>query len=115
MGLLKDGLPLTWEQIVPHLESIKNQGIMQFINLYHRTKGIQGSEFKWGDEVEFVIIKFDHAKKKVRVATKAHDLLDLLQAEQRVCSKFHEGQNGAHWTPEFAGYMIEGIPEAPYG
>jgi glutamate--cysteine ligase catalytic subunit len=114
MGLLTKGTPLSWKETAPHVEYIKKHGIAQFINLYHRLKDRQGDQLKWGDEVEYTIVKFDHENKKVRVALRADDLLKRLQAQEEV-NNMVGNENRALWRPEFAAYMIEGTPGVPYG
>ncbi|KAH7725966.1 glutamate--cysteine ligase catalytic subunit [Aphelenchoides avenae] len=89
-------------------------GIVQFINLYHRTKDIKASQLKWGDEIEYILVKFDHANKKVRVALRATELLTLLQAHEKV-NEMVGKENRTRWSPEFAEYMLEGTPGVPYG
>nr|CAD2201447.1 unnamed protein product [Meloidogyne enterolobii] len=114
MGLLTKGTPLSWQEIVPHLEYIKLHGIAQFVALYHRVKNRERDQLRWGDEIEYTIIKFDHEHKKVRVSLRALDLLDQLFASEEVNNSLGE-ENRSLWRPEFASYMIEGTPGTPYG
>ncbi|KAL3102950.1 hypothetical protein niasHT_025858 [Heterodera trifolii] len=94
------GTPLSWPRIVEYLQYIKAHGIDQFIALYHRVKGRERDHLRWGDEIEYTIIKFDDEHKKVRVSLRAKDLLDAL--------------NLSPWRPEFAAYMVKGTPGTPY-
>ena len=64
MGLLTVGTPLEWHEIVQYVDLIHEKGVKQFINLYKRFKDEKNDCLKWGDEVEFSLIKFDHEKKK---------------------------------------------------
>uniref|UniRef100_A0A0K0EM21 Glutamate--cysteine ligase n=1 Tax=Strongyloides stercoralis TaxID=6248 RepID=A0A0K0EM21_STRER len=114
MGLLTLGHPLSWDETVPYLDYIKTHGISQFINLYNRLKNRQGDQLKWGDEIEYTIIQFDHQNKRVQVSLKAHELLKRLNAQEEVNSVVGT-ENKFLWRPEFAGYMIEGTPGVPYG
>uniref|UniRef100_A0A7E4ZRV4 Glutamate--cysteine ligase n=1 Tax=Panagrellus redivivus TaxID=6233 RepID=A0A7E4ZRV4_PANRE len=114
MGLLTKGTPLSWAETVPYVEYIKKHGIAQFINLYHRLKTRENDHLKWGDEIEYTIVKFDHNSKKVRVSLRADDLLKRLQAQAEV-NHMEGNENRTQWVPEFAAYMIEGTPGAPYG
>lgn len=92
----------------------QKHGIAQFINLYHRLKSRHGDQLKWGDEIEYTIVKFDDANKKVRVSCKAEELLNKLQAEEQVNAMLGTA-NRFLWRPEFGSYMIEGTPGMPYG
>lgn len=114
MGLLTLGTPLSWNEIVPYVEYIKEHGIAQFIALYHRLKGREGDQLKWGDEIEYTIVKFDDDAKKVRVSLRAEELLNQLQAGEEL-NALLGNDNCCLWRPEFAAYMIEGTPGAPYG
>lgn len=51
MGLLSEGSPLDWEQTQALADHVREHGITQFINLYHKLKDRQGDYLKWGDEV----------------------------------------------------------------
>ncbi|KAH7718887.1 Glutamate--cysteine ligase catalytic subunit [Aphelenchoides avenae] len=114
MGLLTKGTPLSWNETVQYVDYIKKHGIAQFINLYHRLQDRQGDQLKWGDEIEYTIVKFDHENKRVRVSLRADDLLKRLLAQEEV-NKMVGSENRALWRPEFAAYMIEGTPGVPYG
>ncbi|GMT13059.1 hypothetical protein PFISCL1PPCAC_4356, partial [Pristionchus fissidentatus] len=114
MGLLTKGTPLSWDETVPFLDYIKKHGIAQFINLYHRLKGREGDQLRWGDEIEYTIVKFDHENKKVRASLRAEELLDRLIAGEEV-NNLVGTANKFLWRPEFAAYMVEGTPGVPYG
>jgi len=114
MGLLTLGTPLSWQETVPYVEYIKQHGIAQFIALYHRLKQRQGDVLKWGDEIEYTVVKFDSDNKKVRVSLRADDILKRLQAQVEV-NNMVGSENKTNWVPEFAAYMVEGTPGAPYG
>jgi glutamate--cysteine ligase catalytic subunit len=114
MGLLTKGTPLSWPELLPHVEYIKTHGIAQFIQLYHRLKERQGDQLRWGDEIEYTLVKFDHEAKRVRVTLRADDMLKNLQAQVEV-NNIIGNENCTQWVPEFAGYMIEGTPGQPYG
>lgn len=114
MGLLTKGTPLTWQQIVPYVDYIKEHGILQFVELYHRLKGREGDQLRWGDEIEYTIVRFDHEAKKVRVSLRAEELLGRLHAEEEV-NALVGTENRFLWRPEFASYMVEGTPGVPYG
>ncbi|KAI1727434.1 glutamate-cysteine ligase domain-containing protein [Ditylenchus destructor] len=114
MGLLTKGTPLSWDETVPYVEYIKKHGIAQFINLYSRLRSRQPDYLRWGDEIEYTIVKFDHENNKVRVSLRADDLLKRLQAQEEV-NNMIGSENRALWRPEFAAYMVEGTPGVPYG
>ncbi|KAM7348926.1 glutamate--cysteine ligase isoform 2-T12 [Cochliomyia hominivorax] len=111
MGLLSEGSPLSWEETKALAEHVREHGIQQFINLYHRLKDRQGDVLKWGDEVEYIIVKFDDNKKTAKVSLKAQELLGILNKKEIADPKGVKSL----WRPEYGAYMIEGTPGKPFG
>ncbi|XP_036318895.1 glutamate--cysteine ligase [Rhagoletis pomonella] len=111
MGLLSEGSPLSWEETKKLASHVREHGITQFINLYHRLKDRTGDILKWGDEVEYIIVKFDDANQVARVSLKAQKLLNKLNEKELA------DPNGVKslWRPEYGAYMIEGTPGKPFG
>lgn len=110
MGLLTVGTLLNWQETKKDADLVREKGIKQFINLYNGLKDKKGDCLKWGDEVEFTMVKFDHKTKKCYLLLKAHELLPVLNGpEER-----NEKNLSSMWRPEFADYMIEGTPGSPY-
>ena len=113
MGLLKQGHPLSWEEIKPYIDYIHKHGILQFINLFNKYKDRQGDSANWGDEIEFTIIKFDDENKKVRVSLRADVILKQLIKEDEANEKAGI-INNASWCPEYTNFMLETNPAQPY-
>lgn len=111
MGLLSEGSPLSWEETKALAQHVREHGIEQFINLYARLKDRQGDVLKWGDEVEYIIVRFDDEKKETQVSLRARELLVTLNEKE------HADPTGVKslWRPEYGAYMIEGTPGKPYG
>ena len=65
MGLLTVGTPLSWSETVPYCAHVKQHGLTQFIHMYNRLKHRTGDQLRWGDEIEYVILKIDDHNKKV--------------------------------------------------
>lgn len=70
MGLLTEGSPLSWEETKKLADYVREHGVTQFINLYKRLKDRQGDVLKWGDEVEYILVKYDHEKQQAKVCEK---------------------------------------------
>lgn len=111
MGLLTEGSPLSWEETKKHADHVRKHGIQQFINLYARLKDRKGDVLKWGDEVEYVIIRFDDDNQVAQVSLRADEILSKLQEKEL---EDPEGVKSL-WRPEYAAYMVEGTPGKPYG
>ncbi|XP_031569988.1 glutamate--cysteine ligase catalytic subunit-like isoform X2 [Actinia tenebrosa] len=111
MGLLSLGSPLSWEETKKYADHVRKHGIEQFLHIYNRLKTRQNDMLKWGDEVEYTLIKFDHENKKAYLNLKAEEFLEILQVEENT----NPGNNPTSWKPEYAGYMLEGTPGKPLG
>lgn len=111
MGLLSEGSPLSWDETKALAQHVREHGIEQFVNLYARLKDRQGDVLKWGDEVEYVIVRFDDEKKETQVSLRAREILAVLNEKEAA------DPNGVKslWRPEYGAYMIEGTPGKPYG
>ncbi|CAF1306237.1 unnamed protein product [Rotaria sordida] len=111
MGLLTQGHPLDWEETKKYAQFIREHGIEQFIHIYKKLKDRRNDCLKWGDEVEFLMVRFDHEKKKVQLVLKAHEILSTLMEPENN----NPDDCVTLWRPEYADYMIEGTPGKPYG
>lgn len=111
MGLLSEGSPLSWPETKKLSNHVREHAVTQFINLYRRLKDRENDCLKWGDEVEYMLVYFDHVKKTAQVRLRAHEILPVLQEEEHK----HPERVKSLWRPEFGAYMIEGTPGQPYG
>lgn len=122
MGLLSAGVPLDWEDMAQWQDHVRKYGVQQFIKLYNRLKDEKGRVLKWGDEVEYIIVKLDHAARQTRVSLRAEELLGVLtrpetlkQEEEERTGRASSRQLASVWRPEYGAYMVEGTPGSPYG
>jgi len=120
MGLLSAGEPMTWEEMKAWQDHVRHHGVNQFIRLSNRLKDEKGRVLKWGDEVEYIIVKLDHKEKKARLSLRADELLkQLAEPENAMMAEVAEKGSSdielhSHWCPEYASYMVEGTPGIPY-
>lgn len=82
MGLLSEGRPLSWEETKALADHVRKHGIEQFISLYARLRDRQGDILKWGDEVEYILVKFDEEQQTAKVSLTAVDLLHELNKKE---------------------------------
>lgn len=82
MGLLSEGSPLTWDETKALAQHVREHGIEQFINLFARLKDRQGDVLKWGDEVEYIIVRFDDKQRAVQVSLRAQEILAKLNEKE---------------------------------
>lgn len=83
MGLLSEGRPLSWEETKALREHVREHGIQQFIHMYERLRDRQGDILKWGDEVEYILVRFDDEKQTAKVSLNAITLLEELNQKER--------------------------------
>jgi glutamate--cysteine ligase catalytic subunit len=74
MGLLKVGVPKSWDDSKKDLDYIRKAGVRQFVSTYNRVKDFKGDELLWGDEIEYGIFHMDHNAKKVRLSLRAKEV-----------------------------------------
>ena len=111
MGLLSDGTPLPWSETQKYAAHVREHGIEQFLAIYSKLHSRTGDVLKWGDEVEYMILKVDHVNKRVKLSLRAADILEQLNKIEQ-----NDPQNvRCLWRPEYGAYMIEGTPGKPYG
>jgi DNA-binding ferritin-like protein (Dps family) len=111
MGLLKVGVPKTWEESKKDLGYIRKAGIRQFISTYNRVKDLKGDELLWGDEIEYGIFHVETKSKKIRLSLRAKEIMDDLNRKEAEHSQIVEGCN---WVPEYGAWMVEATPNRPY-
>jgi len=111
MGLLRVGVPKSWDESKKDLAYIRKAGVRQFISTYNRVKGLKGDELMFGDEIEYGIFKLDHESKKVRLSLRAKQIMDELNDKEFSHSQLTEG---CHWVPEYGAWMVEATPNRPY-
>jgi len=111
MGLLKVGVPQPWDKSKKNLNYVREAGVRQFISTYNRVKDLKGDELLWGDEIEYGIFVLDEQNKKIRLSLRAKEVMDNLNANEKIHSYENEGCN---WVPEYGAWMIEATPSRPY-
>ncbi|KAG2207704.1 hypothetical protein INT47_011824 [Mucor saturninus] len=116
MGLLSLGTPLPWSEAKKYADHVRKHGIVQFLNIYHSHKDVQKQHLLWGDEIEYIVVKFNDEEKTTKLSLRAFDILEILEKPEH---EWLEGKTevvpDALWRPEYGRYMIEGTPGVPYG
>ncbi|EFA85843.1 glutamate-cysteine ligase [Heterostelium album PN500] len=110
MGFIAEGNTLVWEDAQKYAEYIRQHGIIQLINIWNANKDRMNDGFKWGDEVEYILLNIDESTKQVKLSLRGHEVLhDLMQKE-----KMDPNNVDFLWRPEYGRFMIEGTPGQPY-
>ncbi|KAF2073777.1 hypothetical protein CYY_004911 [Polysphondylium violaceum] len=110
MGFIAEGNTLVWEDAEQYAQYVKDHGIIQFLNIYNANKDRFADQFKWGDEVEYILISKDQDGKSFKLKLRAHEILDKLFQEE----KMNPDNVDYLWRPEYGRFMIEGTPGKPY-
>jgi len=113
MGLLTEGEPLSWEETAKLADHVRQHGVKQFVRLYKKLENRRGDVLKWGDEVEYNLVKVDKENSRAQLLLNAKPMLDFLHKQEAETRSKGEDPEAA-WHPEFAAYMIEGTPGGPY-
>ena len=68
MGLLSLGTPLSWHDLKKFNEKVRQDGILQLINIFTQHSGRQNDHFFWGDEVEYMLVDVNDVQKTARLS-----------------------------------------------
>lgn len=92
MGYLKEGVPLSFTDSLPHLKHVRRSGIEQFINHYLRSRRAHTPAFLWGDEVEYGVFSRTSAADDIEGTAGGQDggSSDVLDEEENWMSSERE-------------------------
>lgn len=111
MVFVNEGSVLCWNEISARLEAIKSKLIQELILVYNKHKDIRDDPFRWGDEVELSLIKFDHKNKKCYLLLKSDEFFNQYLKYKTEESNHSEATNPiCDFHNEYTSYMIEAIP-----
>lgn len=129
MGLLAIGTPLGWPETKQHAAHVRDWGIQQLIAIWKAARSKERDALLWGDEIEYLVVKYEHENRKVRVSLCQTEVLASLAKD-----KEFEAQGGCvpelqecnrvdptrdvvlpFFHPEFGRYMLEATPGKPWG
>ena len=112
MGLLTVGKPLKWADSVQHIDYVKKHGVEQFLNLYRAQKERRNDSFKWGDELEYLLISTPKQQKTAKLSVRSADIISSAESKM---SESVDPLDGITLHPEYGSFMIEATPLMPYG
>lgn len=67
MGVLFEGTALTWEEIEKLAPWVRRKALEHLLKLFEGLKNRTGDPLKWGDELEYMLIKFDHENHRAKI------------------------------------------------
>merc|ERR1719265_165022 len=103
MGFMEIATPLEYEESKPFIAGIKERGTQQFLALWQQHKDRSGDDMTWGDEIEYILVKF--RPESVAVSCIAPDVL----------SKLTTSAMPGCWRTEYGSHMIESVADPPFG
>ncbi|EGD73196.1 gamma-glutamylcysteine synthetase heavy subunit [Salpingoeca rosetta] len=112
MGLLSEGTPLDWPEVKKVADYVREHGIVQLINTFERLQTRTNDVLKWGDEVEYMVVRFDEEHKQAKLVLRGKEFLQKLKETAKHWPETDAGT--VAWLPEFGRYMIESTPGGPY-
>lgn len=108
MPLQDDQQTLDWNDSLPYHHVIRTLGVQQFLHTWNQGLSRSEDAFMWGDEVEYIVIR----RKDKDGDGNVHG--NLVPCSHELLPKLNGQDINFRWHQEYAGYMVEGIPAAPY-
>eukprot|EP00397_Hematodinium_sp_SG-2012_P008481 GEMP01008543.1.p1 GENE.GEMP01008543.1~~GEMP01008543.1.p1 ORF type:complete len:812 (+),score=192.82 GEMP01008543.1:165-2600(+) len=119
MGFLEEHTPLQWEDALGKLKYVRDHGIEQFIHMFHQVKHIRGDLLRWGDELEYAVLKLDgdptDPNRKVKISLRCKEIMhDLKELEVHGRLYGLSEADMCNWIPEYGRWMVEATPRKPF-
>jgi len=112
MGFLNIATPMKWDDQKTLLKYVREHGIDQFLATYNNTKAIDGDTLKFGDEIEYMVVKLDHENRTPLLSLRADAILNELNKREEMVKQSLTLQ--CTWHPEYCSYMVESTPSGAY-
>ncbi|KAH0287279.1 GCS-domain-containing protein [Aureobasidium namibiae CBS 147.97] len=126
MGLLALGTPLAWPEAKQVAGQVREWGIEQLLATWRRAKGKERDALLWGDEIEYLVVTYDHDKREVKLSLRQADILEALASDEKLLAQgggvdeiqrgsARSGKTAPVFHPEFGRFMLEATPGRPWG
>jgi len=90
---------------------VRQHGVLQFLATFQRVRARANDVLKWGDEIEYHLVRFDAGSRRTTVELRAPEVVAALEAEDK--ARGFAVQSA--WRPEYGSWMVEATPGVPYG
>ncbi|CAE6535453.1 unnamed protein product [Rhizoctonia solani] len=116
MGLLFLGTPLDWGESRKYADYIREHGVTQFLNIWEKQKSRKDDPFRWGDEIEYMVVSYDEEGRDARLSLRQSEILPKIQVRERQLreSSPETADSVPEFQPESNRYMLESAPGSPY-
>jgi glutamate--cysteine ligase catalytic subunit len=108
---INDALPLTWAEMKKNFPYFRQRAYRDFLYIFNKFKSLDNYPFKWGDEVEFTLLRFDHKAKKCQLLLKSRQFFDEFLKSDLYLS--NERYKQVEFHQEYTAYMLETISSMP--
>ncbi|KAI8966642.1 GCS-domain-containing protein [Daldinia sp. FL1419] len=126
MGLLALGTALDWPDAQQYAHQVREWGIKQLLEIWNKAKHKERDAMLWGDEIEYLVVKYSKDDPKVLLSLRQADILKALAADEELSDKGGcvpalqelESQRSNPlpvFHPEFGRFMLEATPGKPWG
>ena len=99
MGVLTVGRPLSWEEALPHLEYVRQHGVLQFLAHYRRYEHITKDSLFYGDEIEYGLFRLDGGR--AFLSLRGAEVRKLLESREREERRAIPESGKVTWHPEY--------------
>jgi glutamate--cysteine ligase catalytic subunit len=113
MVIVSEGSLLDWNEIRQQLCNLQQKSLDELMKIYNKFKDIKNDPFKWGDEIEFSLVKFDHENKKVYLLLKSEKFFDYIDNLLKENNLNNNELKQVEFHNEYTSYIIETIPGEP--
>ncbi|KAI0431122.1 glutamate-cysteine ligase [Xylaria sp. FL1042] len=126
MGLLALGTALDWPDAQKRAQQVREWGIKQLLEIWNKAKHKERDAMLWGDEVEYLVVRYSKDAPSVLLSLRQADILKALAADEELSAKGGgvpdlqdvKSQNSNPlpvFHPEFGRFMLEATPGKPWG
>lgn len=108
---------MDWQDAQPLASHVRKHGISQFLSLWSQIKDRRGDILLWGDEIEYIVVSFDHDTQNAKLSLRQEEILKVLSASDQETRESAPGLAAQIPTfhPEYGRFMLESTPGSPYG
>ncbi|KAJ1326540.1 glutamate--cysteine ligase catalytic subunit [Microdochium nivale] len=126
MGLLALGTALDWPDAKQHAHKVRGWGIKQLLEIWNKAKHKERDALLWGDEIEYIVVKYSETEPKVLLSLRQADILAALAEDEELAHKggcvpalqdiqAPKTKPLPVFHPEFGRFMLEATPGKPWG
>ncbi|KAI1344867.1 glutamate-cysteine ligase [Xylariaceae sp. FL0016] len=125
MGLLALGTALDWPDAQKKANQVREWGIKQLLEIWTKAKYKERDAMLWGDEVEYLVVRYAKDEPKVLLSLRQADILKALAADEELSTNgggvpaLHDLSQSSNplpvFHPEFGRFMLEATPGKPWG